>query len=188
MEPLTFWFVKEELEPRYSSDLLEILCETFFTNEPPYEHWQKYVLRTMPDRYTEFYLPEQPDVDTPPHTLTGDYIVVTSFYAPNSIGTEHNICEPIDNESVKKWMEGDATCNRHVTSADAMVIEQYVVGIRTLNATQLKCADTTDDGKVTSADAMHIKQWVVDPTGALGVLAKPLWESPADNDLLQPAP
>ena len=83
-------------------------------------------------------------------------------------------------------MEGDATCNGHVTGADAMVIEQYVVGIRTLNATQLMCADTTDDGMVTGADAMHIKQWVVDPTGALGVLAKPLWESPADDDLLQP--
>jgi hypothetical protein len=190
VDPLVFWFEKEELEPRYSSDLLEILCETFFANEPPHEHWQKYVLRTMPDRYTEFYLPEQPDVDTPPLTLTGDYIVVTSFYAPNSKGTEHNIYEPVDDEppTTTEWMEGDATCNGRVTSTDAMVIAQFVAETRPLNATQQMCADTTDEGKVTSTDAMHIAQWIADPDGTLGVLAKPLWESPADDDLLKPAP
>ena len=36
------------------------------------------------------------------------------------------------------------------------------------------------------ADAMHIAQWKADPAGTLGVLFKRLWESPADDDMLEP--
>ncbi|MCD4831389.1 MAG: dockerin type I repeat-containing protein [Anaerohalosphaeraceae bacterium] len=85
-------------------------------------------------------------------------------------------------------MEGDATGDGHVTATDCMCIAQYVVGTRTLTADQLKCADTTDDGLVTITDALHISQWIVDPTGSLGVLLTPLWESPADDDMLPPQP
>jgi hypothetical protein len=85
-------------------------------------------------------------------------------------------------------MEGDATLNKHVTGADALLIAQYVVGPATLTNDQKKCADTTDDGSVTGSDALHIAQWVVDPTGGAGVLKKPLWQSPADDDMLPPAP
>jgi len=83
-------------------------------------------------------------------------------------------------------MEGDVTMDEHITMADAMFIAQYKAGLRSLNASQLKCADTTDDGDVTMADAMHIAQWKADPDGTLGVLFKPLWESPADDDMLEP--
>jgi len=70
-----------------------------------------------------------------------------------------------------------------------MFIAQYTVGLRTLNESQLKCADTTDDdGNVDISDAMHIAQYTVDPDGSLGVLYKPLWESPADDDMMKPVP
>ena len=85
-------------------------------------------------------------------------------------------------------MEGDVSLNKHVDITDALMIAQYVVGSMPLSADQLKCADTTDDTSVTITDAMHIAQWIVDPTGTLGVLAKPLWESPADDDMLPPLP
>lgn len=68
---------------------------------------------------------------------------------------------------------------------DAMFITQYIAGLRNLNASQLQCADIMDDGDVTMADAMHIAQWKADPDGTLGVLFKPLWESPADEDILK---
>jgi hypothetical protein len=86
-------------------------------------------------------------------------------------------------------MEGDASLNNHVSGVDALLIAQYVVGIiPTISEDQEKCADTTDDGNVTGADALHIAQWVVDPTGGGGVLTKPLWELPADIDMLPPVP
>ena len=83
-------------------------------------------------------------------------------------------------------MEGDVTLDKCVKASDAMFILQYLVGIRTLDEDQLKCADTTDDGEVSAVDAMHILQWLVDSDGSLGVLYKPLWESPKDDDLLEP--
>ncbi|MCK4527319.1 hypothetical protein KAW18_08095 [candidate division WOR-3 bacterium] len=83
-------------------------------------------------------------------------------------------------------MEGDVTMDMHVTMADAMFIAQYKAGVRSLNASQLKCADTTDEGDVTMADAMHIAQWKADPDGSLGVLFKPLWEAGPDADMLPP--
>ena len=85
-------------------------------------------------------------------------------------------------------MEGDVDMNGCVDILDALLIAQYDVGLITLNASQLKCADTTDDGNVDISDAMHIAQYTVDPDGSLGVLRKPLWESPADEDMLKPVP
>ena len=85
-------------------------------------------------------------------------------------------------------MEGDVDRSGCVDISDAMLIAQHVVGTITLNATQLTCADTTDEGDVDISDAMHIAQYTVDPEGTLGVLYKPLWESPADDDMLEPVP
>jgi DNA-binding beta-propeller fold protein YncE len=83
-------------------------------------------------------------------------------------------------------VEGDANGDGATNIIDAMFIAQYTVGLRTLDATQLLCADTTDDGMVNIIDAMHVAQFSVDPTGAGGVLFKQLWETPADDDLLDP--
>jgi hypothetical protein len=77
-------------------------------------------------------------------------------------------------------MEGDVTLNGHVTIADAMFIAQHLVGYRTLNANQLKCADTLgDNGVVNIMDAMYIAQWLVNP-------ATPLWDATLDADMLPP--
>jgi hypothetical protein len=46
--------------------------------------------------------------------------------------------------------------------------------------------DTTDDGSVNIVDAMHIARFVVDRYGTAGVLFKPLWETPADDDMIDP--
>jgi hypothetical protein len=83
-------------------------------------------------------------------------------------------------------MEGDVTLNQQTRVSDAMFIAQYLVKLRTLDADQLECGDTTDDGNVSISDAMHIAQWLVDADGTLGVLFKPLWESPADDHMLKP--
>jgi hypothetical protein len=83
-------------------------------------------------------------------------------------------------------MEGDVTLDGCVNIVDAMFIAQWVVGLRTLSADQLTCADTFDDGSPDIADAMHIAQWVVDPNGSLGVLLVPLWQAPADNNMIPP--
>jgi C1A family cysteine protease len=90
--------------------------------------------------------------------------------------------------SFTRLMEGDANLDNCVSGADALVIAQYVVYMATLTENQATCADTTDDGNVTGADALHIGQWIVDPYGGGGVLKKPLWESPADDDMRQPEP
>lgn len=91
-------------------------------------------------------------------------------------------------QSTPQLMEGDVTLDKCVKASDAMFILQYLVDTRTLDEDQLKCADTTDDGEVSAVDAMHILQWLVDSDGSLGVLYKPLWESPKDDDLLEPDP
>ena len=88
--------------------------------------------------------------------------------------------------TIRALMEGDVSMNGHVTISDAMLIAQHLVDIITLNADQLESADTTDDGNVTISDAMHIAQWLVDPDMSLGVLHKLLWQSPADDLMLEP--
>lgn len=83
-------------------------------------------------------------------------------------------------------MEGDVNLDYRVTDADTTCIAYHVMGINILDPYRLTCADTTDDGSVTITDAMHISQWLLDPDGSLGILFKPLWESPADDDMLAP--
>lgn len=53
---------------------------------------------------------------------------------------------------------GDVNADNSVDQNDALMIEQYLVGIMLLNADQLIQADVTLDGKVTAQDAMVIKQ------------------------------
>lgn len=83
-------------------------------------------------------------------------------------------------------MEGDVNLDGSTNIVDAMFVAQYTVGIISLDADQMIAADTTDDGNVNIIDAMHIAQFTVDPTGSGGVLFKALWESPADDGLLNP--
>jgi hypothetical protein len=65
--PLDFWWVSEEIEERFNSSLTERLRTDWFipgraTDIPPEipeENWYWWNVYTMPNAYTEFYLPDQ---------------------------------------------------------------------------------------------------------------------------------
>jgi hypothetical protein len=83
--PLHFVYLDESIEPRFTTDLYEILNETLSAGAPPTEGWEYFDIKTRPDHYTEFELPALPDVMTPYWNKTGDYLLTSSFLAPNSI-------------------------------------------------------------------------------------------------------
>jgi len=142
------------------------------------------------DQYYQWFTGNVTGLD--PTTSSGDEVIfkITKISGgPGKIAfaktASYITIPPLAPQSIQ-LMEGDVTMDEHVTMADAMFIAQYKAGLRSLNASQLECADTTDDGDVTMADAMHIAQWKADTDGTLGVLFKPLWESPADDGMLEP--
>ncbi|HUV02117.1 MAG TPA: PKD domain-containing protein [Desulfobacteria bacterium] len=85
VEPLVFAYIEEAVEPRFDTELYEILLENFST-PPPVDSWTHFDIETEPDHYTAFALPTLWDVPTPPVNKSGDYLLVSSFYAPNSMG------------------------------------------------------------------------------------------------------
>ena len=100
---------------------------------------------------------------------------------------DQSIACSIDNGTLTVGLlEGDVNLDKHVSIVDAMFIAQEVIGLKSLNASELECADTFDTGNPNIADAMHIAQWVVDPNGNSGVLKVPLWQSPGDDYMLLP--
>jgi len=101
VDPLEFCWKQEDIEPRYSTNLLEILDESGLI-----ESWMKFDIRTVPDEYTRFLLPEvlslnpevyvggeyqctfEPDIRFDPLSLArpGCCLITTSFFAPNAKG------------------------------------------------------------------------------------------------------
>ena len=90
------YYIYETVEQRYSTNLLEKLNEVKGTADcPVYENWTKFDIQSLPDQYTEFVLPEIPDyyeLSLPgygkwPVNLSGDYLITTSFIAPQANGT-----------------------------------------------------------------------------------------------------
>ena len=83
--PLEVMWVQEEIEPRFHTSLLEILKE-------PEEIWQWIHIHIMPDAYTEMCYPTLPDAEIgrpwciPSTQLPGDFLLVSSWEAPNSCG------------------------------------------------------------------------------------------------------
>jgi hypothetical protein len=71
---LDIYFTHKDIEPRFNTNLLEILDEGCI------ESWQWLDIHTMPDFYKEFVYPELPDIDNG----AGDWLVTSSFTAPNS--------------------------------------------------------------------------------------------------------
>ncbi|CAD6493727.1 MAG: hypothetical protein CHKLHMKO_00526 [Candidatus Argoarchaeum ethanivorans] len=100
IEPLEFCWKSEDVEPRYSTNLLEILTESNIGTPDIKENWTKYDIQTLPDEYTEFKLPVIPSlnpicyvggdirVDFEPdiRDYPGSYLITTSFIAPNAKG------------------------------------------------------------------------------------------------------
>jgi hypothetical protein len=78
VDPLLIYFIDKTNEPRFHTDLLEIL------DEDEIEGWEWLHIRTMPEFYKEFVYPELPDVDEG----TGDFLFTSSFVAENSM-----VCE-----------------------------------------------------------------------------------------------
>ena len=117
---------------------------------------------------------------------TVEYVAIAPWFEQyaNSLRTNGETPKPTSAPT----MEGDVNLDGYVTTADAMLIARFKSGLLTLTEAQLQCADTNDDGIVSMADAMLISQWLVDPNGSLGVLFKPLWQSPADDSMLKPIP
>ncbi|MEA1893822.1 MAG: vWA domain-containing protein [Euryarchaeota archaeon] len=71
---LDIYFTHKDIEPRFDTNLLEIL------DEGHVEGWQWLDIHTMPDFYKEFVYPELPDIDDD----DSDWLVTSSFTAPNS--------------------------------------------------------------------------------------------------------
>jgi hypothetical protein len=103
--PLIFCWRTEYYEYQYSTNLLEILFEGAV------ENWTKYEILTIPDQYTEFWLPPRPDIegipmfirylyqadpqllipftilDVDPAIYRGDYLLTSALEAPNALGS-----------------------------------------------------------------------------------------------------
>lgn len=91
-DALEFFYIDETIEPRFDSSLAERLN----TDEYGEEEWLWYNIRTRPNQYTEFILPDQEipgesyDDDCVPYyydydTADGfEYLITSSFIAPNS--------------------------------------------------------------------------------------------------------
>jgi len=106
VDPLEFCWKQEDIEPRYSTNLLEVLDETLHDSAPADEDWTKYDIQTIPDEYTRFLLPVipslnpevyvggeyqlyfEPDIrfDQSSKAYPGCYLITTSFFAPNAKG------------------------------------------------------------------------------------------------------
>ena len=83
-----------ETEGRFHSNLFELLCECTVLDTSVEqriyadEYWKWLHIRTLPDEYKEFVYPDVWNYDG-----TGDYLVTSSFTAPNS-----DLCEYINEE------------------------------------------------------------------------------------------
>ncbi|WP_407356971.1 hypothetical protein [Methanolobus sp. WCC5] len=87
---LEIYFTGKDIEERFHTNLLEILCEGMIqpssNSVSPVQSWVWLHIRTMPDFYKEFVYPDVPNAGG-----TGDYLLTSSFLAPNSV-----VCEEPD--------------------------------------------------------------------------------------------
>jgi uncharacterized protein YciU (UPF0263 family) len=92
LDPLEVTYISEQVEERYSTNLLEKLREDWEVGGLITESWTKLDIQSLPDQYTEFVLPALPDYYTLPIAgdwpvaLDGDYLITTSWIAPQATG------------------------------------------------------------------------------------------------------
>lgn len=85
---MEIYFTGKDTDPRFHTNLLEILYEEDYPNDSSYstaEMWSWLHIRTMPDSYKEFVYPDVPDAEVPNGEWVGDYLLTSSLTAPNSI-------------------------------------------------------------------------------------------------------
>jgi hypothetical protein len=81
--PLVFWWLAEEKEPRFDTNLTE---EKFTYLDDGSEKWMWINIETMPWYFTEFVLPEIPDKPQEYGLdVIGDYILVSSFRTEDGV-------------------------------------------------------------------------------------------------------
>jgi hypothetical protein len=94
VDPLLIYFTDKTSEPRFHTNLLEMLDEgADLSNIEGDEAWKWLHIMTMPDFYKTFVYPELPDADDG----TGDFLFTSSFRAENSEMcdyTEDFVCNP----------------------------------------------------------------------------------------------
>jgi hypothetical protein len=81
--PLMMYYNEETTEPRFKGELKEILLEPGWypwEEESSEEWWFIEHFRTIPDQYTEFFLPKE----------HGKYLFTSAFYAPESTWELHD--------------------------------------------------------------------------------------------------
>lgn len=63
-----------------------------------------------------------------------------------------------------EYMLGDVNLDGYITTADAVLTLQYIVGTKDLTSTQIKAADVDGGGTVATSDAVKILAYVVNGT------------------------
>ena len=91
VDALDIHWMEEDIEPRFHTNLLEILKE-------PEEIWQWIHIHIMPEAYTEMAYPELPDA-TPECEDSGDFLLVSSWEAPNSCGDRMKFAHDAEDSS-----------------------------------------------------------------------------------------
>jgi len=111
-DPLCFKYTAETIEERFESSLAERLYTIM--GDTLSEVWQWYNVYTLPNKYTEFMLPNQEtqrdmyDVDDIPdwypyeYADGNEYLITSSFFAPNSkLDTDRtDLCKVYDDHEI----------------------------------------------------------------------------------------
>ena len=154
---LEIFFTGKDIEPRFDTNLLEILCEEYRD-----ESWWWLDIQTKPDFYKEFVYPELPDVDGG----EGDWFVTSSFIAPNSCnervmfaydaatGTGLYMNQGENGEDICGDINGDGTLN----TGDVILLRNHLANSDTY---PLKCedcsADVNGDGTLNTGDVILLR-------------------------------
>jgi len=179
MSALNMYYVAEEKEERFDTNLCEILNETNVVGESVVEAWNWTNIETMPWNYTEMVYPtatvhyENSEYDN----TNLDYLMTSSFIAPNSgIGERGNdvrvkfVYDPTDSMGIYvntigeevSIPEGDVNGDGVADSTDAQWILQMDAGRRAKPASgtpEFEAADVNEDGLIDSTDAQWILQY-----------------------------
>ena len=171
----------ETKEPRFDTNYLE---EKFTENSTTLEQlWRWKNIETMPWDYTEFVLPNLPDITDPAAGVSaddGDYILVSSFltedstcpihgsgavrvkfYHDTSYGPSDKTGVYVNTVDDDCWLEGDVNHDGSLNSADLQLIAQHIVGTTVLTGDNYQAADVNDDSAVNSADLQLMAQLLV---------------------------
>jgi len=141
--PFVSYFVDEDVETRFKTNLLEILDES----DP--EGWNMLCTWTLPWSYTAMVYPDVGDMtcgSTP--VPDADFIVTTSGPA--------NYTSPPPTR-----LEGDVNNDTVIDSGDALLIARHIVGLTTLTGDDFLAADVDDNGTVDAADALYMARYLV---------------------------